>query len=85
MGAIRAIKITLTALFLAALFSLAFYTCIVAIAQGQVGDPPVRVTDRTELQKKVIQYRTQKGDEVCYVTVAYLHGWTVTSDCFQRQ
>jgi hypothetical protein len=85
MPVIRSIKIVLTSLFLAALFSLVLYTCFVSIAQGRDSDPPVRITDKTELQDKVIQYRTQKGDEVCYITVAWLHGWTVTSSCFQRK
>ena len=76
-------KVLLTSLFLIALFGLVFYTVIVGIAQGEDQvNPDVEIT---QLAKGVTQYRTQKGDEVCYAVVGKLHGWTVTNSCFQRR
>ena len=82
----RYAKILLTSLLVIAIAGLMLYSIIVGVAglahsEDQV-NPDVEIT---QLAKGVVQYRTQKGDEVCYTVVGKLHGWTVTNSCFQRQ
>ena len=75
-------KVLLSSLLAAAVIGLIFYTVIVGLANADDEvNPDVEIT---QLAKGVVQYRTQKGDEVCYTVVGKLHGWTVTNSCFQR-
>jgi hypothetical protein len=42
---------------------------------------PASVIMVAELNEKVKVYRVEYRGEVCYHTVGYLHGWTVSTDC----
>jgi hypothetical protein len=42
---------------------------------------PASVEMVAELNEKVKVYRVEYRGEVCYHTVGYLHGWTVSTDC----